>query len=138
MKSLSSIRKVTIVLIPLVVLVLILGALACVGKGTTPTPTATVVPIATPTPAALFLKVTSPEDESAVSTGDVTVTGSTIPGAVVSLSVGNNTVMADVDQNGNFQAVVPLGEGPNQIDVVASDRQGNEESANVTVMMYAP
>ena len=134
MKSLSGMRKLTIVLIPLAVLALMLGALACAGKGATPTAT----PTTTVTPTALFLQVTSPEDESTVSTGNVTVTGSTIPGAVVSVSVGNNTVMADVDQNGNFQAVIALEEGPNQIDVVASDQLGNEQSANVTVMMYAP
>lgn len=134
MKSLRGMRKLTIVSIPLIVFVLIFGALACAGKGATPTP----APTATPTPPALFLKVTAPEDESAVSTGNVTVSGVTIPGAVVSVSVGNNTVIADVDQNGNFQAVVPLEEGPNQIDVVASDLQGNEQSSTVTVMMYAP
>ena len=98
MKSFRDMRKLAILLIPLVVLMF--SALACGGKA--------AIPTSTPTPAALFLKVTSPEDESTVSTGNVTVSGSTIPGAVVSVSVGDNTVIADIDQNGNFQAVVPL------------------------------
>jgi ABC-type glycerol-3-phosphate transport system substrate-binding protein len=133
MKSLSAMQKLTIVLIPVAVLALMLGALACSGKGATSTSTST------PTPAALFLKVTAPADESAVSSGNITVSGVTIPGAVVSISVGNNTQIANVDQKGNFEAVVPLEEGPNQIDVVASDQQqGNEQSSTVTVMMYAP
>lgn len=136
-------RKLAVVLIPLSVLALMLGAFACAGKGATPTPTpaSTQTPptaTSTPTPAALFLKVTSPEDESAVSTTSIQVSGSTIPGAVVSVSVGDNTLIADVDQNGNFEVTVPLEEGPNQIDVVASDQLGNEQSATVTVMMYAP
>jgi len=121
-------RKLTIVLIPLIVLVLMLGAFAC-GKEATPTPT--------PTPAALFLEITSPADESTVSTGNVTVSGSTIPGAVVSISIDDSTVIADVDPNGNFQTVVPLEEGPNFIEVIASDPLDNQVSDNVTIV-YIP
>jgi len=119
-------RKLTIVLIPLIVLVLMLGAFAC-GKEATPTPT----------PAALFLEITSPADESTVSTGNVTVSGSTIPGAVVSISIDDSTVIADVDPNGNFQTVVPLEEGPNFIEVIASDPLDNQVSDNVTIV-YIP
>jgi Glucodextranase, domain B len=123
-------RKLTIVLIPLIVLVLMLGAFAC-GKEATPTPTPT------PTPVALFLEITSPVDESTVSTGNVTVSGSTIPGAVVSISIDDSTVIADVDPNGNFQTVVPLEEGPNFIEVIASDPLDNQVSDNVTIV-YIP
>lgn len=126
MKSLRGMQKLSILVIPLVVL--IFSALACGGEAATPTPTST------PTPAALFLNVTSPEDESTVSTGNVTVSGSTIPGAVVSVSVDDNTWIADVDQNGNFQAVVPLEAGPNLIEVVASDQQGNEQSSSISII----
>jgi len=142
-------RRLVIVLILLIVLVLVLGAFACTGKqaipapSSTPTPTSIAAatptpPTSTATPAALFLKVTSPEDQSAVSTASIQVSGSTIVGAVVSVSVNDNTQMADVDQNGNFQVTVPLEEGPNQIDVVASDQEGNEQSSTITVMMYSP
>jgi hypothetical protein len=135
-------RKLVIVLIPLIV-VLALGAFACAGEGTTPTVsptpalTHTAVPTATPASTALFLKVTSPQDQSTVSTANVTVSGSTIPGAVVSVSVDDSVVIADVDQSGNFQAVVTLDEGPNFIEVDASDSLGNQVSANLSVV-YAP
>jgi hypothetical protein len=135
-------RKSAIVFISLIV-VLMLGTLACAGEGATPavspTPTLTHTPLPTATPAstALFLKVTSPQDQSTVSTADVTVSGSTIPGAVVSVSVDDSVVIADVDQSGNFQAVVTLEEGPNFIEVDASDPLGNQVSANLSIV-YAP
>lgn len=117
-------RKLTMVLIPLIVLILVLGAFAC-GKGATPIPTA------------LFLQITSPADESTVSTQNVTVSGKTIPSVVVSVSADDNTVIADVDQNGNFEAVVQLEEGPNYIEVIASDPLDNQVSDNITIV-YIP
>ncbi len=128
-------RKLAIVLIPLLVM-LMLGTVACAGKEATPTPSP--VPTLTSTSStALFLKVTSPQNQSTVSTASITVSGSTIPGAVVSVSVDSNVVVADVDQNGNFQAVVTLAEGPNFIEIDASDPLGNQVSTNVSVV-YAP
>jgi hypothetical protein len=139
-------RKLAVILVVLVILALASGAVGC-NKELTPTPTPTPTsmstptptPLATPTttPAALFLTITSPQDQSTVSTANVTVSGSTIPGAVVSVSVDSNLVIADVDQNGNFQTVVTLDEGPNFIEVDASDPLGNQVSANVSVV-YAP
>lgn len=119
-------RKLAIALIPFTA-VLIFSAFACGGEAATPTPAST----------ALFLKVTSPQDQSTVSTANVTVSGSTIPDAVVSISVDDSIVIADVDQNGNFQAVVTLEEGPNFIEVDASDPLGNQVSASVSIV-YAP
>ena len=123
-------RKLAIALIPFTV-VLILGAFACAGEGATP------APAPTPASTALFLKVTSPQDQSTVSTANVTISGSTIPDAVVSISVDDSIVIADVDQNGNFQAVVTLEEGPNFIEVDASDPPGNQVSASVSIV-YTP
>jgi hypothetical protein len=140
-------RKLAVILAVLVILALVTGAVGC-NKEITPTPTPTPTsimstptptPLATPTatPAALFLTITSPQDQSTVSTANVTVSGSTIPGAVVSVSVDSNVVIADVDQNGNFQTLVTLDEGPNFVEVDASDPLGNQVSANVSVV-YAP
>jgi Glucodextranase, domain B len=139
-------KKLVAVLIPLLVLVLVSGSVGC-NKEITPTPTPTPTSMSTPTPtllatptttpAALFLRITSPQDQSTVSTANVTLNGNTIPGAVVSVSVDNNVVIADIDQNGNFQTVVTLEEGPNFIEVDASDPLGNQVSANVSVI-YAP
>ena len=103
----------------------------------TPTPTLTPTPTPTPTPTALFLEIVEPENESTVSTESIIVSGSTIPGAVVSISVDTEIEIADVDEQGNFSATVTLAEGPNYIEVLASDQQGNEEYSTL-VVIYSP
>jgi hypothetical protein len=66
--------------------------------------------------------VTSPQDESIVNTPNIVVVGTTSPGAVVSVNGG----LANVDAAGAFQLSLALEEGPNIIEVVASDVNGNE------------
>lgn len=88
-------------------------------------------------PATLFLEVTEPEDGSEVSTGDIHVRGSTIPGAMVSVLVDEEVWIADVDEDGNFSVIVTLEVGPNYIEVVASDQEGSEEYSTRTVI-YTP
>jgi hypothetical protein len=61
----------------------------------------------------------------------------TIPGAVVSVSIDDIVEIANVDQNGNFSVTVNLEEGPNLIEVVASDQLGNEKSSSIAVI-YVP
>ena len=131
---------------------LALAAVGCAGDPT-PTPTSTPVPTATapppsptptptPTPAAtltpgegerLFIEITEPEDESVVSTETVAVRGSTAADAVVSV----NGAVVEVDAYGAFEAIVTLEEGPNLIEVVASDLTGAEESRDI-VVVYIP
>ena len=111
----------------------------------TPTPTAKQTPtitsahtyIPTPSPTVLLLQITQPIDGAQVSTSAVLVTGKTIPGAVVSVSIDDTVEIANVDQNGNFSVTVNLEEGPNLIEVVASDRLGNEKSSSIAVI-YVP
>ena len=105
----------------------------------TPTPraTATATPTLTPTTTALFLEITQPADGAEVSTSSINVTGKTIPGAVVSASIDEAVEIADVEQDGNFSVTVMLEEGPNLIEVIASDPLGNEEYATVAVV-YIP
>jgi Na+-transporting methylmalonyl-CoA/oxaloacetate decarboxylase gamma subunit len=105
----------------------------------TPGPTPTQTPSATPTPAptttiALFLEITQPTDGAQVSTGSITVSGKTIPGAVVSAAIDDTVAIADIDQDGNFSVTVNLEEGPNLIEVVASDQLGNEKSSSIAVI----
>jgi len=45
--------------------------------------------------------------------------------------------IADVDQDGNFSVTVNLEEGPNIIEVVASDQLGHEKSYSIAVI-YVP
>ena len=103
-----------------------------------PTPTPTLVPsppppptpTPTPTPAlppqrthseGLELQVASPTENLKLSQGTVSVTGLTSPDAVVSV----NGLIADVDGEGHFSVQnVPLNEGPNLLQIIASDLSG--------------
>jgi len=79
---------------------------------------------------ALPLTVTAPEDESVVNSAEVMVKGETNPDAVVTV----NGTVADVDAEGKFSAVVSLEEGPNVIEVNASDFEGREASEVLSVI----
>jgi bacillopeptidase F len=70
----------------------------------------------------LPLTVTSPIDSATVSTSTVTVQGQTTPGATVTVN-GNSDV---ADANGNFSIDVSLDNGPNAINVIAIDDNGNQ------------
>ena len=65
--------------------------------------------------------MTSPTENLKLSQRAVSVTGLTSPDAVVSV----NGLMADVDEEGNFSVEnVPLNEGPNLLQIIASDLSG--------------
>ena len=83
--------------------------------------------------AGFSLTVTEPTDESIINTDKVEVIGTTIPGAVVSI----NGELVEVDEEGKFTMMVVLEEGPNTIEVIASDLEGNEESRTL-VIIYVP
>jgi len=140
-------RKIAFALILLLVLALVFGVLGC-GRGVTPMPTPTLIPTptvaptptptVTPSPTALFLEITQPADGAQVNTSSVLVIGKTIPGAVVSVSVDDEIIeVVNVGQDGKFTVAVTLEEGPNFIEVTASDQQGNEKSSSVAVI-YVP
>ena len=100
--------------------------------------TATVTPASTATtgPAALqqfFLEVTNPKNESVVKTASLSVTGRGVADAVVTV----NGAVAAVGADGSFSATVTLDEGPNSIEVLASDFQGHSAS-NVISVIYTP
>ncbi len=78
----------------------------------------------------LPLEVTEPQDESVVYTTQVVVKGTTNVDAVVTV----NGVVADVDADGKFSVTVTLEEGPNLIEVFASDFQYREASEILTVV----
>lgn len=99
----------------------------------TPTPVETTEPVATKTPAKLFLEVTSPEDETVITTGQIEVTGKTLPTAIVSV----NGIFAKVKADGTFSYPMMLEVGPNDIQVVAST-VGGDETGNVLVVIYIP
>lgn len=100
-----------------------------------PAPTVALAPTATPTPvletpAPFFLRVTAPQSESVVTTAVIQVTGETAVDAVASV----NSQIAEVDATGRFQVSLTLAEGPNIIEVVASDFSGNQAQELRTVI----
>jgi hypothetical protein len=130
-------KKWIIVMVGILALAAIL--ISGCAKAPTPTPTATPTPAPTTTemPTArpaeeLFLIVREPQDEMAVYTSRITVSGTTRADAVVSI----NGAITDVDSQGNFSSEVNLEAGPNVIEIVASDFYGDEKS-DVRAVVYA-
>jgi len=95
-----------------------------------PTATAASAPA---TSESLWLQVLSPLDNAVVNSSQVDVTGSAPAGAVI--SVNDEILIAGADQQ--FITTVTLDEGPNLIEVIASDENGNEMSVLLTVT-YEP
>ena len=98
-----------------------------------PVPTPTPEPTPAPTPVGFFLKVTEPKDESIVTTSIIHVSGMTTVDAVPSI----NGEIVEIDEHGNFSTVVTLDEGPNYIEVIASDLDGNQEVVTLLII-YLP
>ena len=116
-----------------IITILVLALMSALGCAKTESPS--IEPTTSPASTAIettsetsengfFLTVIEPADESIVNTNRVEVFGITIPGAVVSI----NGDLAEVDGEGNFNTVVFLEEGPNLIEVVASDVHGNHQN----------
>jgi hypothetical protein len=79
------------------------------------------------------LQVTSPQDGDTVTTSQVDVIGLAPAGSVVSV---NDDILV-VGEGQQFKSTISLDEGPNLIEVVASDDNGNETSVILTVT-YEP
>ncbi len=127
----------------MVLLLVLTAACAPTPEKITPTPAPSpeeVIPPPTPEPTppempkiGFFLTVAQPADNSIITVDKVEVRGRTTPGAVVSV----NGELVEVDGEGNFTTMVVLEEGPNIIEVIASDLEGNEES-RILVIIYVP
>ena len=98
-------------------------------------PTATIPPTqpGAPETSGLWLQIISPLDEAVVDTPEVDVLGSAPAGAVVSV----NDEIRIVGSDSHFKVTVPLEDGPNLIEIIASDENGNELSTLLTVT-YEP
>lgn len=96
-----------------------------------PTPTPKPVPVSTTTRRfGLFLEIDGLSDENVVRGDNITAKGRTSPDAIVSI----NGVIVPVDAEGNFQVKLALDPGPNIIEVVASDPDGNEVNKVIAVV----
>jgi glucodextranase-like protein len=104
------------------------------SDGTAAVDAAVVTPVAdSAAPPTLFLQLADPAEqdiEVPLGTAQLTVTGTTLPGAVV--SVGGD--LADVDDQGTFTDTAALDEGANEIDIIASDNQGNQLTTTLYVV----
>lgn len=79
---------------------------------------------------AFFLEINAPADKSIIRSNSVKVEGRTLPGSVVTL----NGRIAAVDSRGRFSVPVQLEEGPNTIELIASDFLGNQGFHVITVI----
>jgi hypothetical protein len=102
------------------------------NRGNQATRVLTVTSLAPP-PLPFLLVITEPRDRSIVSTGIIRLAGRTGPEAVVSV----NGVFLNIDVVGNFSTLVPLEPGPNIIDVVSTNSDGQVMSA-VAAVIYRP
>lgn len=136
--------------VPLIMMAAVLagcGGGGGTGRGT-PTPAAALpagtqqagltpgAPPAAETPVVsgnLTLQVLSPQDGQTVNAKEIQVQGVTSAGAVV--SVNDAILIAGAD--GKFETTVTLQEGPNLIEIIASDDTGNEVSDDLAVT-YEP
>ena len=81
----------------------------------------------------LYIQLLSPLDEAVLNTPEVDVTGTAPAGTVISV----NEEIVLVGGDGSFKVTLPLEEGPNLIEIVASDINGGEVTQLLTVM-YEP
>lgn len=102
------------------------------GAGNEESATIRVTSLALP-PQPFLLLITEPQNQSIVTNSNLRLTGRTGPLAIVSV----NGVSVEVDPFGTFATVVTLEAGPNIIDVVATNDDGQVLSTVVAVI-YRP
>ena len=103
-----------------------------------PTPTPTPEPTATTTPAPtpgsgtfnLSLEFEGLGDESVVRGDTVLLRGLTSADAIVSV----NGVIVEVQADGSFELTLVLAEGPNEVEIVASDLSGNSINYSLVIV----
>ena len=105
------------------------------GAAPVATAVSTPQPANTPVPAdvqryGLFLEIEGLSEDSVVRGDTVVARGRTRPDAVLSI----NGVVVPVDSSGSFEVLLTLDPGPNIIEVVASDLEGNEETRVLAVV----
>lgn len=122
-------------------LLVVLIAVAACGRSRAPIQTPTSTPPATSTAkstvasaSALELVVTAPQDEVVVKDAVIRLVGRSSPDAVVSV---NGNIVRSMDIEGNFSTLVSLVEGPNLLEVIATDYRGGQASQVLTVI-YIP
>lgn len=96
-------------------------------------PTAVPVESLPETNTPLTLSVLQPPDETVVDTPEIDVIGTAPPDTVI--TVNDEILLVGPEQR--FEVTILLEEGPNLIEIVASDTNGNETSQLLTIF-YEP
>ncbi len=101
-------------------------------------PTPTTVPVDLPTPTLvlepeLFLEIKDPENNIAVSSNTVLVSGATLPSAIVEI----NSVRVTVDIRGEFVKNIPLNPGPNVVELIVEGEDG-DKIRDFIIIRYDP
>ena len=96
----------------------------------TPPGSPTAIPVSNVKTYTLTLEIEGLSDESIVRGDSIVARGQTSPDAIVSI----NGVIVPVDENGRFEVPMMLDPGPNVIEVVASDLDGNQVSTVLAVV----
>ena len=81
----------------------------------------------------LRVTITAPPDEAVVNSPQVDIVGQAPAETVI--SIGDTITV--VEASGQFSIPVPLQEGPNELEIVASDPTGNQ-AATMLVVTYEP
>ncbi len=100
------------------------------GQQAAPTSTPQSVPVSTTQRFGLFLQIEGLGEENIVRGDSVVARGQTTPDAILSI----NGVIVSVSPDGTFEVQLALEPGPNVLEVVASDLDGNEVSKVIAVV----
>jgi hypothetical protein len=106
------------------------SAAAATPPGQQAVPTPQSVPISTTQRFGLFLEIEGLGEENIVRGDSVVARGQTTPDAILSI----NGVIVAVSPDGTFEVQLALEPGPNVLEVVASDLDGNEVSKVIAVV----
>jgi hypothetical protein len=113
---------ICLLVVALTIAIISCGSQTTAKEVTTTLATTTAPATTTPTEAQLFLEIASPADKSSVTSAETTVTGKTLPIAIVSV----NGILVKVGADGSFSSLVQLELGPNVIQIEASTISGEE------------
>ena len=113
---------ICLLVVALTIAIISCGSQTPAKEVTTTLATTTAPATTTPTEAQLFLEIASPADKSSVTSAETTVTGKTLPIAIVSV----NGILVKVGADGSFSSLVQLELGPNVIQIEASTKSGEE------------
>lgn len=86
----------------------------------------------TPAPP-VFLTLENPQDEAIFSENEISVSGKTRPGALVTVISPTDEEVIEADREGGFETKILLEEGVNELSVTSYGEKGEEDTKSATV-----